>query len=194
MPASDAIRFLGAFLRSPTQVGAIAPSSEALARAIVRGLDVAPGESVIEFGPGTGVFTKALRDTLADRSQYMGIERDPHFVGMIRDRYPDMRIVEGSAADAKLHHAEAGLGRVRAIVCGLPFASLPPSVQDAVIDALNSLLEVGSEFRTFQYVHAYPLPTAVRFRRQMSQLFGKCERSRPVIANLPPAYVLRWRR
>lgn len=194
MPASDTLRFLGAFLRSPTQVGAVAPSSAALARAIVRDLDIRPGESVIEFGPGTGVFTKALRDTLTDRTQYMGIERDPHFVAMIRERYPDMRIVEGSAADARKHHEEAGLGSVRAIVCGLPFASLPASVQDAVIDALDTLLESGSEFRTFQYVHAYPLPTAVRFRRQMAALFGPCERSRPVIANLPPAYVLRWRR
>src|SRR5690348_4798780 len=47
MPITDTVRFLGAFLRNPMRVGAIAPSSPALARAMVAGLRVEPGESIL---------------------------------------------------------------------------------------------------------------------------------------------------
>jgi phosphatidylethanolamine/phosphatidyl-N-methylethanolamine N-methyltransferase len=190
----DSLRFVSAFLRHPASVGAIAPSSQHLARLMVRDLAVEPGEAIVEFGPGTGPFTQALGDLLPDRSAYLGIERDPQFVALLRQRFADMRVVEGSAADAVQHVRDCGFQRVRAIVCGLPFASLPPSVQDSVIQAIDILLTPGSEFRTFQYVHAFPLPTAIRYRRRMRAVFGPPTITGPVLRNLPPACVLTWKR
>ena len=86
------------------------------------------------------------------------------------------------------------MGPTRAIICGLPFASLPLATQDAIIDSLEDLVPPGGLFRTFQYVHAYFLPAAVRFRRRMNRTFGPHHRSPAVLANLPPAYVLTWSR
>ncbi|MCX5660669.1 MAG: ribosomal RNA adenine dimethylase domain-containing protein [Planctomycetota bacterium] len=194
MSLSDSARFLAAFVRDPTRIGAIAPSSPALARAMVRGLDFADRRAVLEFGPGTGPFTLALREALPDPASYLGIERDTHFVELLRVRFPDMRFVCGSAEDAHAAHQEAGLGEVGAIISGLPFASLPPTVQDGIIDSIDRLARPGCEFRTFQYVHAYALPAAVRFRKKMRELFGPHRRSAPVLRNLPPSFVLSWRR
>ena len=67
----------------------------------------------------------------------------------------------GSAEQAVSLHAAARLGPVQAIICGLPFASLLPSVQDGVVEALDQMMQPGATFRTFQYVHAYGLPTAI---------------------------------
>jgi phospholipid N-methyltransferase len=131
---------------------------------------------------------------LPDPACYVGIERDPEFRRMLVERYPEMHVVEGSAEQAQRHVAEAGRARVKAVLCGLPFASLPPSVQDGVIQALDGMIQPGSEFRTFQYVHSYGLPTAIRFRRRMNSLFGRGARSRVVLRNVPPAFVLTWRR
>jgi phospholipid N-methyltransferase len=161
---------------------------------MVRGLEVGPGESVIEFGPGTGPFTEAIRRCLADPGSYLGVERDASFVSLLRERFGDLHFVVGSAEHAARLHVAAGLGPVKAIICGLPFASLPARVQDAVIAALDELIQPGNMFRTFQYVHAYPLPAAMRFRRRMKAIFGPCQRRGPVLANLPPAFVLTWRR
>ena len=55
-------------------------------------------------------------------------------------------------------------------------------------------MQPGCEFRTFQYVHSWPLPAAVRYRRRMNSIFGPCRSSRVVVANLPPALVLTWGR
>ena len=188
----DVLAFLSAWRRNPGGIGAITPSSSTLARAMVAKITLRPGESILEFGPGTGPFTRQIRAMIPDHGGYLGIDREPRFVAMLRGRFSDMRFVEGSAVDAPRFHAEAGLGPVRAIFCGLPFASLPAPVQDGVIEAIDTLLEPGAEFRTFQYVNAYSLPRAIRYRRRMNALFGAPQRIGPIWRNLPPAFVLRW--
>ncbi len=194
MAKGDTRRFLRAFLTNPTSVGAIAPSSAHLARRMVDGLNAPPGETVLEFGPGTGAFTGALRDQLRSPESYLGIEINEAFVELLRSRFADLTFVQGSAADAPAILDQHDRGRVRAIICGLPFASLPVAVQEGIVAALDTLIQEGAEFRAFQYVHAYILPNAVRFRRRMNELFGPVRRSRAVLGNLPPAYVLTWRR
>lgn len=161
---------------------------------MVSGLDAANGETIVEFGPGTGPFTRELARLLPSPSCYLGIERQPDFVRLLRERFPGLPFVEGSAEDACRHVAEAGRTRVKAVVCGLPFASLSPSAQDRIIEALDALIGPGAEFRTFQYMHAYCLPTAIRFRRRMATVFGPHGRHAAVFRNLPPAFVLCWRR
>jgi len=194
MARGDGIRFLKALARNPGATGAVLPSSRVLARQMLRGIDFDDGHDVLELGPGTGPFTAALQAVLPDPSRYLGIELNPQFVRLLRQRFDGMCFVEGSAEDAEAHLREAGLGNVRTILSGLPFASLPPSVQDGVIGALDRLMTPGTVFRTFQYVHAMPLGAAQRFRRMMRGRFGHAAVSRPVVRNLPPAVVLSWSR
>jgi hypothetical protein len=65
-------------------------------------------------------------------------------------------------------------------------------VQRGTVDGVGRVLRGDGEFRTFQYVHAYCLPAARRFRRLMAERFSRCARSRPVLWNVPPAFVLTY--
>ena len=85
-------------------------------------------------------------------------------------------------------------GTVKAIISGLPFASLPKEVQRGVVDGTHEVLAESGEFRTFQYVHAYKLKAAQRFRAMMKERFDGFARSTPVLRNVPPAYVLTYRK
>ena len=190
----DTLALVGAFLRNPARTGAIAPSSPALARAMVRGLTLDRSQTLVEFGPGTGPFTAEIRRILPAPACYIGFEIDPRLVARLRQRFPDMRVIEGSAEHAPRYLAEAGYGPVRAVVCGLPFASLAPRVQDGIIRAFDALVGPGGEVRTFQYVHSFALPTTARFLRRMRERFGAHTRHALVLRNLPPACVLRWSR
>jgi phospholipid N-methyltransferase len=192
MARGDTFRFIRQFLRTPGSIGAVAPSSKYLAKAMVGGVVVESGQRLLEFGPGTGPFTAAILPLLDSPSAYLGIERDERFVSLLRERFPQLDVQHGLAQDAGRLLAERGGGVVAAILSGLPFASLPAAVQDGVMAAIHELLMPGGEFRTFQYVHAFPLPAARRFRRAMDQRFGVHRRSRPVLRNVPPAYVLTW--
>jgi phosphatidylethanolamine/phosphatidyl-N-methylethanolamine N-methyltransferase len=188
------LAFLQVLFRAPARTGAIAPSSVHLARAMVKGLTIELGQTLVEFGPGTGALTAEIHRILPSQSSYLGVEIEPRFAELLRRRFPDLRVVEGSAEEAPRFVAEAGCAQVKAIVCGLPFATLPAGVQDGVIRALDVLVGPGAQFRTFQYIHAYPLPPAVRFRHRMTDLFGPHTREATVVRNLPPAYVLSWSR
>jgi len=190
----DTLEFIRALITSPARTGAVAPSSAVLAREMVRDLALRGDDGVLEFGPGTGPFTRALRILMPERSNYLGIERNAAFVKLLQQRYPDMQVVEGSAEQAPTLARQAGVPPVKAIICGLPFASLPPRAQDGVIAALDQVMTPGCTFRTFQYVHAYALPTAIRFRRRIAALLGPAHVSRAVWRNCPPAFVLSWTR
>ncbi|MEE9405773.1 MAG: methyltransferase [Algisphaera sp.] len=189
-----ALQFLGNFLRHPRQVGAVLPSSQALAQAMVAGLNLGPEQSLVEFGPGTGAFTQAILDHLPNPANYLGIELNAQFIARLRQRFPAASFAQGSAEDALTLHQKHNLPTAKAVVCGLPFASLPEAVQDGVTRSLDTLLENGGEFRTFQYVHAYHFPTAKKFRQRMDTLFGPSHRSPAIKMNMPPAYVVSWKR
>lgn len=191
---NDALKFLAAFMTSPRAIGAVAPSGRALARQMLADLGDLTGHSLLEFGPGTGPFTRVIAEMIQPGVDYLGLDTNAQFIDMLSDRFPDMRFVCASAADAPTLLRDFNMPPVKAILCGLPFASLPYPVQDAVVDALDKLMQPGCQFRTFQYVHAYPLPSACRYRRRMTELFGPCRRSSAILANLPPAYVLSWSR
>ena len=185
--------FLRAFLRSPGKVGAIVPSAPGLARAMTRDLHLNAGDTVIELGPGTGAFTSYIRDILPDKSAYLGIERERRFVELLEKRFPDLRFIQASAEEACFLHGASGLGPVKVIISSLPFATLVAPVRESIIQNIIRLMGPETIFRTFQYIHAYPLPSAVRFRRSMDRCFGPGRRSAPILPNVPPAYVLTWK-
>jgi phospholipid N-methyltransferase len=194
MLTRDSRAFLRGMKRNPGAVGAVAPSSPGLAKRMLEGIDFTQGGAILELGPGTGPITREIAARIASPSQYIGIERDAHFAQLLAVRYPQLRFIHGSAEDAKKFLHDAGVTDLRAIISGLPFASLPHAVQDRIIEELDSLLVPGVVFRTFQYFHALGLPRAMRFRRQMRLRFGHGKMSRPILLNVPPAVVLSWER
>ena len=190
----DGLGFFGNFLKNPTSVGAVVPSSRFLSRALVGSLDhLQEGELVVEYGPGTGPMTAVIKERLPWHAQYLGIELQHQFHDLLCARFPGMHFHLGSAGDVQSILAERGLPRPMRIISGLPFASLPAFVQDAVVDGLVWALQDSTcDFRTFQYVHAYRMKAARRFRARMAERFEHVERIGPIVRNVPPAFVLRY--
>lgn len=190
-PVRDALHFFGRFLRSPGAVGAVLPSSRFLARQLVGDLSAfQAGDVVVEYGPGTGAITARIAEALPAGVRYLGIELDASFVKRLRERFPHLEFHHGSVADVEKILREHAIAPPRRIVSGLPFASLPRGVQDSVVAGTAGVLAEGGEFRTFQYVHAWPLATARRFRAAMAAHFARFARRGPIVRNVPPAYVL----
>jgi phosphatidylethanolamine/phosphatidyl-N-methylethanolamine N-methyltransferase len=192
MSLLDSGRFLYAFLRHPVTVGAFAPSSRVLARAMCADMQVEPDALVLEFGPGTGPFTRQIKRKLPDPSCYLGVELEFEFIRLLRSRHPELAFMHGSAEDADALCGHSQDRTVSSIISGLPFANLPRQTQDGVLASVARLLRQGGMFRTFQYVHSYALPGAIRFRRRVSALFGQPHQRRVVFRNVPPAFILSW--
>jgi phospholipid N-methyltransferase len=191
---NEHLAMLGRFVRSPRTIGAVAPSSRALALEIINDLDLSGAARIVELGPGTGVVTKEIASRLGPQARCLAIEIDRGFAERLITRYPRVDVVCASAAALPQVAAEHGYDRIDHIVSGLPFASLPAAVTAEILDGIAAVLPHGGTFTTFQYVHGYPSPLATTFRRELTARLGAGHERRLVLRNIPPAYVLAWRR
>lgn len=189
---NENLQFLQAFIKNPMKVGAIAPSSPELAAEMLQGIHPDDHNIVLELGVGTGAITKFLRDVIPSKASYLGLELDPELVKTLNKNYPDMNIICGNAADAFSIHSELGLGKVRYVVCCLPFVSLPKEISESVLLEIEKFMGEGCELRIFQYAHGYYLPPAIKLRELLKNRYGKSRRSPLVLKNMPPAFTLTW--
>ncbi len=189
---NENLQFLQAFLKNPLKVGAIAPSSAELAAEMLQGIKPDEQNIVFELGVGTGAITRFLRGVIPNRDAYLGLELDEALVRSLNSKFPDLNIVCGSAADAYSIHRSSGLGKVRYLVCCLPFVSLPKEVSDSVLVEIEKFMDDGCELRIFQYAHGYFLPPAVKLRDFLQNRYGKSKRSPLILKNVPPAFTLTW--
>lgn len=189
---NENIQFLRAFLKNPMKVGAIAPSSPELAAEMLDGMRPDDDNIVLELGVGTGAITKYLQEIISSKQAYLGIELDENLVKSLKTKFDDLNIVCGNAADAYRIHQESGLGKVRYLVCCLPFVSLPKEVSESVLLEIEKFMDEGCEFRMFQYAHGYYLPPAIKLREFLRNRYGTTKRSPLVLKNVPPAFTLTW--
>lgn len=149
--------------------------------------------AVLEIGVGTGAITKFLQTRLKNKNSYIGIELNEKFVELFRRRFPELTIIQGDACRITEIIQKERIQTIRYIISSLPFASLPERTCKKIISEIDKLMVNGCLFRTFQYAHCYYLSSAIEFRRYMNLKYGKAEKSRLILKNVPPAYTLTWR-
>jgi len=187
-------RFVAQFLSRPAMTGAVMPSSTALARTIVEGLELERARAVLEYGPGTGAFTERILEKLPRESKFLAIEANPRLAAIFKSRQPQVPLVQDSVANVRTICDYAGIDRVDCIVSGLPWAAFPAAMQVKFLDEMMRVLARNGRFATFAYLHGLLLPPGKRFARLLPKYFGSVSKSRVVWRNLPPALVYRCRR
>jgi phospholipid N-methyltransferase len=155
---------------------------------MVAPIDFAAVRAVVEFGPGTGAFTREIAGRLRPGCQYLGIEQNPSFVRELAAEFPRLAFVQGSVAELASILTAQRIATVDAIICGLPWASLPISLQEAVFAAIDGALVPGGAFVTFGYLQSLALPAAWALRRRLRCGFATVARSPVVWGNVPPAF------
>ena len=194
MSIREQSRFLREFFTKPSVVGAIAPSSRGLTRKMVEWIDWSQARHVVEYGPGTGVFTGQILAELQPGSKFFAIEISPRFVALLAHSHPHVRVYQDSVGNVATLCAREEMPQVDAILCGLPWAAFSATDQAAYLDAMMTVLRPGGQFVTFAYLQGLLLPAGQRFRKQLQRYFSHVERSPTAWFNLPPAFVYRCRR
>ena len=187
----ESITFLKEFIKHPTKVGAIAPSSPGLVSAMVDWFDWQAVRNVVEFGPGTGVFTEAIVQRLHPEAKFFAIERSHEMAEVARARCPSAKVIEDSATNLDAICDAEGMGKIDAVICGLPWASFPESLQSEIMEAMVARMSQSGQFATFAYWQGVVLPAGRRFSRRLRNSFHEVGRSHTVWRNLPPAFVYR---
>src|SRR5205814_2125437 len=152
--------------------------------------EIAPGDVVVEVGPGTGTLTEEL---LARGAEVIAVEIDRDLSAVLRNRFaaqPAFRLIEGDALSGKHElnetltqalRAPAVAGRFRKLVANLPYNIASPLVIDLLLEGLDLLAftvqkEVADRLRAGAGDDAYG-PLSV-----MVQMLARVE----VLRTLPP--------
>jgi phosphatidylethanolamine/phosphatidyl-N-methylethanolamine N-methyltransferase len=183
--------FFREFLRSPSTVGAIWPSSPRLAARMASMGGIEEASTVVELGPGTGALTGELLRRMPKGARFAAIERNPALVRALEARFPQATILEGCAGNIGPLLAQHGMGAPQAVFSGLPWAAFDASLQETILAAIRQALAPGGVFITFAYRGPHLLPAGRRFRAALEATFARVETSGTVLGNLPPAFVYR---
>lgn len=186
---SDAWLFFREFARNPKTLGAVAPSSPALARSVVDAADLHPGHVVVELGAGTGPFTAEILERHGEEVHFLAFEPKSELAARLRQRFPGIKLEERFAQDLPEVLDSWGHPQMDRVVSGLPWAIFPDDLQDAILDATCARLGPDGVFVTFQYVHSQVLPAARKFRGLLDDYFVSVHKSRTTWANVPPAFL-----
>jgi len=183
--------FLKGYLAAPKEVGAFAPSSIHLAEVLTEAAHVSKADTVVEYGPGTGVFTEVIARKCKPQAKFLSIELCENFVHVARQRCPHVNVIHGSAVDTRKYLEQYGLHSCDCIVSGLPFANFEGELQDKLLEVSLDVLRPGGIFVTFGYFFSPYLPKGMRLRRKLQQNFKNVERLPIVWRNAPPAFAYR---
>lgn len=183
--------FVKEYLASPKHVGGLTPSSRGLAEVVTDAAEVNKADVVVEFGPGTGVFTEVIVGKLKKDARFFALELSEEFVKSVRKRCPDVQVFCDSAANIGKYLEALGEKHCDCIVSGLPFALFEDRLQDEILAATYKALRPGGLFVTFTYVQSPLLPRGRKIQRKLYARFKTVTKTKVVWRNVFPAFAYR---
>ncbi len=201
------LQFIAEAFRDFRHTGSVWPSSPILAQAMTSAIAAIDGpRRVLEVGPGTGPFTKAILRKLRAGDHFELVEINRNFCRKLekdvlsgyRERHPNVTV--------RLHCAPIEDARVEGpfdvIVCGLPFNNFPPKLMRQIFRRMFALLKDDGELVYFEYAGVRVLKGPVMDRAGRARLkridaYAKSLRRHHdgqkelVLGNFPPAIAYR---
>jgi phosphatidylethanolamine/phosphatidyl-N-methylethanolamine N-methyltransferase len=182
--AAEHLNFIRGLIVRPKNVGALVPSSPALAKAIAAQVDVSRPGPVLELGPGTGVVTEALIERGVAEDRLIAIEYDADFTKLVARRFPRARVLRGDAFQFARMLDGSVSDPYAAIVSGLPLLNFPVEKRRELIESALARLAPGAPYIQFSYGTKPSIPGTDRYTVRRAALVWK---------NLPPARVWVYR-
>lgn len=197
---SDTVLFLWRFVEAPTSVGAVAPSSPALACALVA--QVKPGDEqtanyFLEVGAGTGAVTQNLVALLGKADKLDVVELDSELAALLTERYKADARVQVHCCSI-MHWCPPH--KYNAIVIGVPFNALPFDLVQGIWQHVATLCLPGAPVSYFSYIGLAKIKKTLlneeeqrdfesiqNFLRTLYKCYGVGKTK--VWANVPPARV-----
>lgn len=178
------ILFFQGFLKRPSTVGSVIPSSRYMERRIVKAAGLGAARLVVELGPGVGGTTRAILRAMAPDAKLASIEINPDFVPALRAiGDPRLLVEEGSAVDLSRILVQHHLAAPDVVLSGIPFSTMKPDLGRSIVRAIFDALAPGGRFVAYQ--------VRDRVEKLGREVFGPAA-VQLELRNVPPMRVYRW--
>jgi len=162
-------------------MGAIWPSSPALAKAMARWLPENKDQFMLELGPGTGIVTHKLLAAGLPEERLVAVEKSERLADFLRERFPRARIICGDALE--LDWSLDGL-KFGAVFSSLPLKVFSGEQVQCISAAIHNVLLPGAHWVQYSYQLFNGSAPARSFFAADSEI---------VWQNLPPAKICVYR-
>lgn len=207
---SNAKLFFRQFIDDFFHMGAILPSSRALAKAGVAHLARKQGPvRILEAGSGTGAFTQEIVPLLEPGDSLDLVEINPQLMVHLRQRFRQEPAFQTSA-EVEINFINDDIRNLppkdyHYIVFSLPLTNFPPALVEEILALMVERLRPGGVFSYVKYIFIGRLKylfggAATRATMQANQeiisRFSKQYQfeQRSILLNVPPTWVYYWRK
>lgn len=169
------IKFFLEFIKDP-QIGALTPSSKRFVKDVMKRVPKETTQTIVEYGAGEGVITKALLKYLPNVEKFIAIETNRQLIRHL-ETIPDLRLkINHERVQDFLIDERKAVQKADLIISGIPFTFLPPKDRDLILSRTAKLLKPSGIFLIYQFN-----PTIGRKLRT----YFKVEREELVLSNWP---------
>lgn len=163
-------------------VGSVLPSSRFLSSKMLAPIDFSNAKVIVELGPGTGVFTKALLKAMPADTHLVVIELNDSFFNNLQKqlKHPHLHLVHGSAADLDQIIQDLGFEKADYILSSLPLSNFPKELRTAILNSCQKALPANGKYIQFQYSRG--------LKKMYGDFFKQVEIQYTAL-NFPPAFV-----
>ena len=180
----DNIIFFKKFIDTPNTIGSIKPSSKFLMNSILNNIDFSNSKCIVEYGTGTGVFTKEIIKRKSKDTVFISFEFDDtlynDFGKMLNSAEENVYVVKDNAENVLNYLSKLNIGSADYIISGLPFTVIPKEISKKILENSLLALKPGGEFRAFQY--------SLYFLSTFKKLFKNVKIGFQPL-NIPPAFI-----
>lgn len=149
--SSKTLLFLGEFLRSPFQIGALHESPPRVAKAMTAELGIPKAQAIVEFGPGTGPLTREIIGNMPRGCKFFAVEKNPRLAKVFRQKLPQVKLYEDTVENIRELCAREQMPKLDVVVSTIPWILLPNDLLDRVFSATVSCMRPGARFSMITY-------------------------------------------
>lgn len=171
-------------------VASLTPTSRFGVEKVCEKINFSYPQVIVEYGPGTGIFTDNLLKNMPGDSKLIAIERNRSFCRVLQKKIRDQRMLvyHDSAENVldilKSCNGSTGL-QADYIISGIPFSLLSVRKRMAILQNTHSALKKGGKFLAYQAFFQFPEV----LKNPAAEIFA-CVRTQYVMLCLPPILVL----
>jgi phospholipid N-methyltransferase len=147
-------------------VAAVMPSSSFLVRRVCKWIDFDEPATIVEYGPGNGVFSEHIVEHMTADSTLVLVETNAEFIDMLEEKYADderVIVVEDRAENVEQILNDHGLDEVNYIVSGIPFSFLDEDTRVELLETTHDVLSDDGKFLVYQYYNHLEEPLREHF-------------------------------
>ena len=162
-------------------VASVARTSRKTVERVCRAINFDRDIVLVEYGPGSGAFTKYLLSMMSLDSKLIAIEKNKKLASALRNLNDErLEVVEDSAENMRRVLKNKGIEYADYIVSGIPLSFLSPNQKSRILFDSHKTLIRGGKFLVYQ---------ASKKHEGLIQEYFRDVNSYPQPVNIPPLFV-----